>query len=91
MIVGETRTVTATFRLSDGTLIDPSAVAFTVQDPSGVQTSPAVTNTSVGVYAATINFDEAGIWYWRWEGDTAEGTVASECSACATAASVVVA
>lgn len=90
MIVGESRTVTATFRVEDGSLVDPSNVDLTVIDPSGVTSSPATANPSTGVYTATVVFDEEGIWYWRWEGETTEGTVIAECSACVEASSVLV-
>lgn len=91
MIVGETRTVTATFKLEDGTLVNPSNVALTVKDPSGNTTTPATSNPSTGVFTAEIDFDEAGIWYWQWSGETTEGTVKAECSECAVASSVVAA
>jgi hypothetical protein len=90
MIVGETRLVTATFRLTDGSLVDPADVDLTVISPSGVTSTPAVANPSTGVYTATITFDEEGFWYWRWEGETNEGTVAAECQACVVASSVLV-
>ena len=91
MTVGETRQVTATFRLTDGTLVDPSSVDLTVIDPSGVTSTPAVSNPSTGVYTAVIAFDEVGIWYWQWSGETSEGTVIAECSECVVASSVLVA
>jgi hypothetical protein len=90
MIVGETRLVTATFRLTDGTLVDPSNVVLTVISPSGVTTTPATANPSTGVYTATIDFDEEGFWYWQWSGETSEGSVIAECQACVLASSVLV-
>lgn len=91
MTVDETRVVTATFRLTDGTLVDPTNVVLTVKDPSGNTSTPTVSNPSTGVFTATIDFDEEGIWYWRWTGETSEGTVAAECSECVVASSVVAA
>lgn len=90
MTVGESRLITATFKDTSGTLVDPSTVDLTVRDPDGTETTPAVANPSVGVYTATVTFDEAGIWRWRWEGATEEGTVAVECSECVTPSSVLV-
>lgn len=91
MTVGETRVISVTFRLTDGTLVDPSNVLLTVRAPDGTETTPAPSNPSVGVYEHELTFDEAGIWRWRWSGETTEGTVAVECSECILASSVLVA
>lgn len=82
MVIGESRLVTATFRDTDGVLVDPTSVTLTVRDPSGDTTNPPIDNPSTGVYTATIDFDESGWWNWRWEGETDEGTVVAECAEC---------
>lgn len=90
MTVGESRLIQATFRDTDGALVDPASVTLTVADPTGTVTTPAPDNPSVGVYTYLLVFDVAGIWRWRWEGETEEGTVAVECNECIYASSVLV-
>lgn len=90
MTVGESRVVSVTFRLTDGTLVDPASVTLTVREPDGTTTTPTPLNPSVGVYQYTLTFDEAGIWRWQWSGTTTEGTVIAECSECVDASSVLV-
>jgi len=55
-----------------GAAVDPTDVYFQVKDPSGNITTyhygvdPEVAKLAVGQYTATVNIDEAGIWYYRW-------------------------
>lgn len=65
--------------------VDPDTVTLRVKDPSGNTTAYVygtdvqVVQDSAGHYHANIDIDDAGTWYYRWEGDgsykaAAEGT-----------------
>jgi len=52
---------------------DPTAVTLKVQDPSGNETSYTyalgqITKAATGNYYKEISVDEAGEWYYRFEG-----------------------
>lgn len=87
-IIGSTVTIQATFKDINGALVDP-VVTLTVNDPSGDVTTPAPTNPSVGVYQHELDLNEAGIWKWRWEGDSTEGNVVCESSICVSPSAVM--
>lgn len=61
--------VSQDFRNLAGDLANPTTVVLTVRSPSGTVTTPSLTNTSTGVYAGMITFDEAGEWTWWWQAD----------------------
>lgn len=41
-------------------------VVLTVTDPTGVTSTPAVTNPATGSYTADVDLDQAGRWTYRW-------------------------
>jgi hypothetical protein len=44
-----------------------ATVVLTVEDPSGVETTPAVTNAAAdGYYYAEVDLDEPGLWRFEW-------------------------
>ena len=61
-----------------GTLFDPTVVELTVRTPSGTVTDESVNvvNDSTGIYHADVTVDEAGWWWFHWDGDSVieEGT-----------------
>ncbi len=76
--VGDLVRVTGTFTDVDGVATDPDVVRVKYQDPSGNDTTDLYgTNNTVksatGVYYLDIDIDEAGIWYYRIEGETSGG------------------
>lgn len=63
---------TATFTVS-GVATDPTTVTLKVKDPSGntdtyTYALSQITKSSTGVYYKNIPIDEAGDWWYRWEG-----------------------
>lgn len=55
----------------------PTTVTLKVRNPSGVQSTPAVTanteaedgvTTEVGTYFGDVTVDETGVWLYRFEG-----------------------
>ena len=50
-----------------GEFIDPAAVVLRVIDPLGLETQPTVEKTATGRYAATVQLNQPGLWYWRWQ------------------------
>lgn len=77
-ISGDAITLTATFANSAGTATDPTAVTLQVKDPSGnvdlyTYSLAEITKSGTGVYTKTISLDEAGWWFYEWQGT---GTVA---------------
>lgn len=83
-IVGATVTLQATFRDINGDLVDP-VVTLTIRDPLGAVTTPVPTNPSTGVFQHELDLDLAGVWRWRWEGVSTEGTIVCEDLICADA------
>lgn len=68
---------------STGTVVDPTHVYFQIKDPSEHITSyeygvdPEVAKLAAGQYTATVNVDEAGLWFYRWY-STGDGQAAGE-------------
>jgi hypothetical protein len=56
------------FRNWAGVPTNPTAATLHVEDPSGNQSTPALTNDSAGVYHHDLTVDEPGKWYWRIQG-----------------------
>lgn len=81
--VGQTVLIKAYFRDVDENLVDPDTVTITVRAPDGTLTNPPNTNPSVGEYHTAQLLDQAGIWRWRWEGQTGSSMAISEGSVCA--------
>lgn len=79
-LVGQKPTFTATFRLANGDLHDPTTVAAKVRTPSGVETeyvygdSLELERVSTGVYTLSVLVTEPGDWYIRF---MAEGSLAT--------------
>jgi hypothetical protein len=73
---------TATFKKA-GVVRDPTYVVVKVRDPDGdittytYGTDATVTKTSTGVYAFSFAVDQAGDWWFRYEG-TGEVVAADE-------------
>ena len=88
-VVGSSRTLRSVWTDSDGAPVDP-AVTLTIRDPSDVVTTPVVDNPETGTFTALVLFDETGIWYFEWVGETSEGTTICEGSVCVVASSVLV-
>lgn len=64
---GDKIRLTATFTVDDA-VTDPTTVTVKVLDPSSNETSATPTNPSTGVYYYDVSLDEAGDWYYRFEG-----------------------
>ena len=75
--------VTATFKDSTGTVIDPTVVSAQVQTPAKVDTTyiygvgGQIIRTGTGVYYININTTSSGDWYCRWY-STGAGQAAAE-------------
>lgn len=67
---GEIARLRITFTLTDGTLVDPTTVTLTVQDPANTQTiySGTITRESLGKYHQDFTVALAGVYLYRWEG-----------------------
>lgn len=63
--IGQILPITATFA-SGGANVSPSVVSVTVQDGTGVQTSPTPSNPSTGVYTINLSLTSSGVWTVRW-------------------------
>ena len=77
--VGDSVRLTAVFT-QNGANTDPTAVTAKHKDPSGNETTPATTNPNAGHYFFDLTIDEAGTWWYRFEGTgavvaAAEGTL----------------
>lgn len=55
----------------DGTLTN-ATMTLGVTSPSGTTSTPSITNTSTGLYDASVTVTEAGVWFYVW---TAAGAV----------------
>jgi len=69
---GDVARVTVTFTLA-GVDTDPTAVTLKVKDPSGNIASytwalGTVTRSAAGIFYKDISLDEAGEWFYRFEG-----------------------
>lgn len=69
--IGTIVTLTGRFTGLDGKPADPTTVSCMVRTPSGTVTSPAVSQSSTGVYTVSVRASESGEWWYRWEGDGA--------------------
>jgi hypothetical protein len=76
---GDSAVLTATFRNSAGTLVDPAVVKFRATNPAGLITNwtfgvdAQVVRSSVGVFVATLPVAVVGVWAYHWT--TEAGTV----------------
>lgn len=69
--VGDRIEIRHEVRDGDGTLTN-ATVTVVVTKPDGTTSSPAVANTSTGIYDASFTADTVGVWRWEW---TVSGTV----------------
>jgi hypothetical protein len=81
--IGQVVRLTATFTDTGGNFADPTRVTFTVEDPSGNNSTEWSTSTglvahpSTGVYTLDVPVDEAGTWPYKVN-STGGVTTASE-------------
>lgn len=66
-VIGQTVTLSAEFRV-DNTLTDPTTAVLTIQDPSGNDATPSVSDDGTGLRSATYAVDEVGYWHFKWVG-----------------------
>jgi hypothetical protein len=76
--IGDVARVTMTFTVDDVNT-DPTTITLKVKDPTGNKTTytyalAEVTRSAAGIYYKDISIDEAGQWYYRWEGTGAVET-----------------
>lgn len=61
--------VTLDFQFYAGsTPAPPGTASLELRAPSGITTSPALTNLGAGAYTLTTTPDESGDWYWKLTG-----------------------
>lgn len=72
-IEGDSAVIHVEVKDSDGTLVDPSSVAFKYRIDGGALvtltygTDPEVTKTSAGKYQVALNLGAPGQYAYRWE------------------------
>lgn len=92
VVVGSTPTLRAVVRDSAGDLTAATDITLAVMHPDGTVDDYVIgdlTNPSVGVYTQQVTVDVRGVWRWRWEATTAEGTDVDEGIICVTASPFV--
>jgi hypothetical protein len=73
-VVGDRPRFTASFKRSDGTLMDPTGVVAKTRDPAGVETTfvygtdSDLVRSSVGVYYIDVDLTTHGTWTIRCVG-----------------------
>lgn len=73
--IGDGVRVTATFTDLGGNLADPTTVSVTVTSPSGVESTPAIVNPSVGVHYTEFTLTEGHNTTPWWVKFTGTGAV----------------
>lgn len=67
-------TLTATFRDSAGTELDPDIITAVVTSPDGFETayaySASITRSDTGIFTFTASCDVPGRWKVKWYGET---------------------
>lgn len=63
--IGDSYTISTVITVAD-VPTDPTSITLTVTDPVGATSTPAVSPTGTGAYAATVTLDQAGRWRWKW-------------------------
>lgn len=77
--IGDQVRCTGSFTDVNGSAFDPDVIRFKCQTPAGVATTyvyntdAEVIKSSTGVYYVDLNVDEAGRWYYRFEGEASDG------------------
>jgi hypothetical protein len=51
-----------------GALTSPTTVVLTLRSPTGVVTTPSVTQDATGTYHADVTADLEGVWSLGWTG-----------------------
>ena len=73
--IGDLVQVEGTFTDADDVATDPNVVRCKYKDPSGNETTDSSpTKSATGVYYSNIEVDEAGTWYYRFEGESSGGS-----------------
>ena len=90
VIVGSTDVTRATYKDSDGELIDPDVVVGWVKRPDQTvtQTGVTVTNIATGIYDVTVDADQIGLWYLEITAPTGDENKVLEKTICVVASSV---
>ena len=63
--IGDDYTIETTVQV-DGVAVAPGSITLTVTAPDGATSTPTLSNTSTGVYRATVTLAQAGRWRWEW-------------------------
>lgn len=79
----------ATFRDTDGNLANPTTVTATVKKPDATTAAGTVNNVSTGQYDVLFDADQAGLWFYRINGEGNNTDTIFEGSFCVKASSVV--
>ena len=70
--VGDRIRLRGVFTNLAGVDTDPTTIVCKYQDPGGVETTvtypTSIVKVSTGRYYLDIDIDEAGTWYYRWNG-----------------------
>lgn len=74
---GDVKTLTTTFKL-DGVATNPTTHTLTVYAPDGTTSTPATTNTAVGIFESQVPVTQAGIWRFKWSGIFPDDITAAE-------------
>lgn len=70
--IGDIVRISASFKNSASSLIDPTSASMLYKDPSGSKTSlvyavdAALVKDNTGLYHVDLTIDESGRWYTRW-------------------------
>jgi hypothetical protein len=65
--IGDKVTLKALFYNKKKALADPTAISLKIKDPGGNEAAQTPTRVGEGTYTYDLIFDEAGLWYFRWE------------------------
>ena len=67
--IGQVVRLSATFTSTAAALADPTKVTYTVEDPSGNNSTDTdtgiVAHPSTGLYTLDVQADEAGVWNYK--------------------------
>lgn len=71
--IGDTITLSCTFKNASAVNTDPTTISLTIQDPSGNDATytyalAQLTRSAAGIYTYDLAVDEQGVWEYRWVG-----------------------
>lgn len=66
--IGDTKVLTGTFRNASGALANPTTVTLRVRKPDGTTSTVSNSNSSTGIYTASVPLDQSGVWRYKWWG-----------------------